>query len=60
MKNLWISGLLLLSCITFANAATDIELGLVSDGGPWNFYPAKTEKQGLPRVLLIGDSIMNG
>jgi len=60
MKKIWISGLLLLSCITFVNGASDIELGLVSDGGPWNFFAAKSEKDGLPRVLLIGDSIMNG
>lgn len=43
-----------------AQAASDIELGLVSDGGPWNFYPAKNPQKGLPRVLLIGDSVMNG
>jgi len=51
---------LLLSCITFSKGATDIELGLVSDGGPWKFYPAKEVNPDLPRVLLIGDSIMNG
>ena len=36
------------------------DLGLRSDGGPWRFYPAKDADASLPRVLLIGDSIMNG
>jgi len=34
--------------------------GLHSDGGPWRFYRASDEDISLPRVLLIGDSIMNG
>ncbi len=34
--------------------------GLHSDGGPWRFYPAQQDDSKLPRVLLIGDSIMNG
>lgn len=33
---------------------------LHSDGGPWRFYRASSEDVALPRVLLIGDSIMNG
>jgi alpha-L-fucosidase 2 len=33
---------------------------LHSDGGPWKFYRASSENASLPRVLLIGDSIMNG
>ncbi len=33
---------------------------LHSDGGPWKFYRASPEDASLPRVLLIGDSIMNG
>ncbi len=41
-------------------AAQDGELGLHSEGGAWRFYPAATGESGLPRILLIGDSIMNG
>ena len=36
------------------------DLSLHSDGGPWQFYRASGEDVSLPRVLLIGDSIMNG
>ncbi|MBT4399994.1 MAG: hypothetical protein HN936_15425 [Bacteroidetes bacterium] len=39
---------------------TDTELGLHSEGGPWNFYPAKEKQPGLKKVLLIGNSVMNG
>ena len=38
----------------------DRELGLHSGDGPWQFYPAEDPVAGLPWVLLIGDSIMNG
>ena len=43
-----------------AAAAQDTELKLRSSSGPWQFYPAAAEETDLPRVLLIGDSIMNG
>ena len=39
---------------------TDETLGLHSEGGPWQFYPSLQENDSLPRVLLIGDSVMNG
>ena len=38
----------------------DEALGLHSGGGVWKFYPADNQDKSLPRVLLIGDSIMNG
>ncbi|MBN2375387.1 MAG: hypothetical protein JXD22_03230 [Sedimentisphaerales bacterium] len=38
----------------------DNKLDLQSDGGPWRFYPAKNADENIPKVLLIGDSIMNG
>lgn len=38
----------------------DKELGLHSEGGPWNFYPVEEVKISLPKVLLIGNSVMNG
>ncbi len=41
-------------------AQTDEELGLHSEGGPWNFYPTKEYNLDLPNVLLIGNSVMNG
>jgi alpha-L-fucosidase 2 len=39
---------------------TDEELGLHSEGGPWKFYASAVQNNSLPRVLLIGDSVMNG
>ncbi len=39
---------------------TDEELGLHSEGGPWNFYPSKAYNPQLSNVLLIGNSVMNG
>ncbi len=39
---------------------TDKDLGLHSEGGPWNFFPAKEQNDSLKKVLLIGDSVMNG
>ncbi len=35
------------------------DIGLHSDGGAWQFY-RQAPNGDLPRVLLIGDSIMNG
>lgn len=57
---------IILAALCFSSAYTataepaDKKLGLHSDGGTWRFYPAKTVNANLPRVLLIGDSIMNG
>jgi len=38
---------------------SDKDIGLHSDGGAWQFYRQETSGD-LPRVLLMGDSIMNG
>lgn len=43
-----------------ANAQTDAQLGLNSEGGSWKFYPAKEKNDSLKNALLIGDSVMNG
>jgi uncharacterized protein DUF5703/glycosyl hydrolase family 95 len=43
-----------------ANAQTDQQFGLHSEGGPWQFYPAKEQNDSLKNVLLIGNSVMNG
>jgi len=51
--------LLLLAQFGWA-APSDDALGLHSDGGPWRFYPAEGRATAQKRVLLIGDSIMNG
>jgi len=45
---------------THADAVADHKLGLQSDGGPWHFYAAEEPPAARARVLLIGDSIMNG
>ena len=52
-------------CILFTSGCnvfgqTDQDLGLHSEGGPWQFFISKQENDALPRVLLIGDSVMNG
>jgi len=39
---------------------TDEQLGLHSEGGPWKFYPVPLVNDSLAKVLLIGDSVMNG
>lgn len=46
--------------VLFSFGQTDEELGLHSEGGPWNFYPTKAYNPQLPNVLLIGNSVMNG
>lgn len=58
---------LLAACSLFAitalggNEAADNKLGLTTGGkGAWKFYPAAQPQAGLPRVLLIGDSIVGG
>ena len=43
-----------------AQAQTDNELGLHSEGGPWSFFSSETYNEALPNVLLIGNSVMNG
>ena len=60
------AGIVLLFAATALNAAeektlaqSDKVIGLHSGGGPWKFY-RQARKGDLPRVLLIGDSIMNG
>ena len=62
MKTL--SYLILLTVFTslcdLANAQTDQELGLHSEGGPWAFHPCKEKNDNLANVLLIGNSVMNG
>ena len=37
-----------------AQAQTDEELGLHSEGGPWKFYAAQEKNDSLKNVLLIG------
>jgi len=58
MKYIIVSVLLIMSINLFGQ--TDPELGLHSEGGPWQFYPAKHVDDSLPHILLIGDSVMNG
>ena len=50
--------LLVLSCVAVLAAQPDKDLGLHSDGGPWQFYCGEGDHK-LPRVLLIGDSIIS-
>ncbi|WP_347840591.1 SGNH/GDSL hydrolase family protein [uncultured Draconibacterium sp.] len=58
VKLLFLSTLLLTFCGAFSQ--TDEELGLHSEGGAWSFFPAKEKNDSLKKVLLIGDSVMNG
>jgi hypothetical protein len=60
MKKLSITILTFAFAIISTFAQTDKELGLHSEGGPWNFYPTKEFNPELPNVLLIGNSVMNG
>ncbi|NQU52630.1 MAG: SGNH/GDSL hydrolase family protein [Bacteroidetes bacterium] len=60
MKKLTFTSLLFLFTILSTLAQTDEELGLHSEGDPWNFYPTKEHNPELPNVLLIGNSVMNG
>ena len=36
------------------------DIGLKSNGDAWQFYRSPDEEKPMPRVLLIGDSIVNG
>ena len=45
---------------SLAHSQTNQQLGLHSEGGPWKFYPAKEKHDCLKKVLLIGNSVMNG
>lgn len=40
-------------------SANDVKLGLHSNGKPWGIYKSGEKDVSLPRVLLIGDSIVN-
>ena len=62
MQNILFLSFLTVFTLLFAgaNAQTDKELGLHSEGGPWKFYPAKEKSDSLKNALLIGDSVMNG
>lgn len=60
MRKLTFTSLLFLFTILSTLGQTDEELGLHSEGGPWNFYPTKEHNPELPNVLLIGNSVMNG
>ena len=53
LLTLLLSGIL----IGISGAKTDKQLGLHTGGGRWGFRPAKEYHDGLPRVLLIGDSV---
>ncbi|MEI6567934.1 MAG: SGNH/GDSL hydrolase family protein [Verrucomicrobiota bacterium] len=59
--------LILLACCSLgmhtpSMAMADNALGLVTSGGPggWGFFPDQKRDPALRRVLLIGDSIVNG
>jgi hypothetical protein len=60
MRNLLLSICLIIFSAGSLFSQTDKELGLHSEGGAWNFYPATEQNDSLKRVLLIGDSVMNG
>ena len=60
MHKLLVTLFLLLISVDCLFGQTDNELGLHSDGGPWKFYPITEDNHALPRVLLIGNSVMNG
>jgi len=60
MKKTTLTILVFIIVIFSIFAQTDEQLGLHSDGGSWNFYPAKEYNPELPNVLLIGNSVMNG
>lgn len=51
-------------CLIFLSgnlfSQSDVDHGLHSEGGPWQFFPLKERNDTVPDVLLIGDSVMNG
>lgn len=49
----------LIPCALLASAQ-ETDLRLNAQGGAWRVYPAENPEPGLPRVLLIGDSVMIG
>ncbi len=51
--------LLILMGVTAIAGANDVKLGLHSNGKPWGIYKSDEKDEKLPRVLLIGDSIVN-
>ena len=57
----WLSTTTVVVAVLFAaRGATDDALGLHSGPGGWGFFPANRLDPKLPRVLLVGDSVMNG
>ncbi len=60
MRYIIISIFILLVSTNGLFCQTDKELGLHSDRGPWKFYPVREVNASLPKVLLIGNSVMNG
>ena len=60
MKNFIVVVFVLLASGCNVFGQTDQDLGLHSEGGPWQFFISKQQNDALPRVLLIGDSVMNG
>jgi len=60
MRYLFISMCFILFSVVSLCGQTDEQLGLHSEGGPWKFYPTREFNDTLSKVLLIGDSVMNG
>jgi len=60
MRYLFVSITFILFSVVSLYGQTDEQLGLHSEGGPWKFYPAHEVNDTLSKVLLIGDSVMNG
>ena len=60
MRFLLLSIFILFLTVTNLYCQTDEQLGLHSEGGPWKFYPVPEANDSLKKVLLIGDSVMNG
>ena len=49
----------ILVCLS-AVSAQESDTRLNAQGGVWRIYPAEAPEPGLPRMLLIGDSVLNG
>ncbi|MFK5923912.1 MAG: SGNH/GDSL hydrolase family protein [Verrucomicrobiota bacterium] len=57
MNTRFIITVLMVICVVAS--ANDVKLGLHSNGKPWGIYKSDEKDKKLPRVLLIGDSIVN-